>query len=99
MKWVMPLIVENPNPAPIRVTSLEVAIAADPAGCGSTENLALAPSNASRARPLVTPASGSIRLPAKGVLPPTIRLRDLPVDQDACQGAHFPLEFTGSVHG
>jgi len=95
----LPLTVENPNSAPILVTDLRVAIPSDPTGCGSAENLALTPSSASATKPLVVPAGGSVRLPAKGVLPPAIQLRDLPVDQDACQGARFPLEFTGSAHG
>ncbi len=95
----LPLVVENPNPAPILVTNLQVAVPTDPAGCPSAENLALTPSSASAARPLTVPAGDSVRLPAKGALPPTIQLRDLPVNQDACQGARFPLEFVGSARG
>jgi hypothetical protein len=95
----LPLTVQNPNSAPIRVTELRVSVAADPPGCASAENLALGQSNASRSLPLKVPAGGSIRLPAQGVLPPTIQLRDLPVNQDACQNARFPLEFGGSARG
>lgn len=95
----LPLVVENPNPAPIEVTSLRVSVRTDTTGCTSAANLALAPSTASGAKPLTVPAGTSVHLPAKGVLPPTIQLRDLPVDQDACQGARFPLEFSGSARG
>lgn len=95
----LPLTVQNPNSAPIRVTALRVSIVANPPGCASADNLALAQSNASRSLPLKVPAGGSIRLPAQGVLPPTIQLRDLPVNQDACKNARFPLEFGGSAHG
>ena len=45
------------------------------------------------------PAGGSFRLPAQGVTTPSIQLRDLPVNQDACKNARFALEFTGSARG
>jgi len=95
----LPLTVRNPNPAPILVTALRVAVAADPPGCPSAANLALIQSNASRSTPLEVAAGGAVGLPAQGVLAPTIQLRDLPVDQDACQNARFPLELTGSARG
>lgn len=95
----LPLTVQNPNPAPIFVTGLRVSVSADPAGCASADNLALTQSNASSSSPLKVPAGGSVRLPAPGLLPPTIQLRDLPVNQDACKNARFPLEFTGSARG
>ncbi len=95
----LPLTVQNPNPAPILVTGLRVSVGANPAGCASADNLALGQSNASPSAPLEVPAGGSVRLPAHGVLPPTIQLRDLPVNQDACKNARFPLEFTGSARG
>jgi hypothetical protein len=95
----LPLTVRNPNPAPIRVTALRVSIAADPPECPSADNLALGQSNASPTAPLRVPAGGSVRLPAQGVQPPTIQLRDLPVNQDACKNARFPLEFEGSARG
>jgi hypothetical protein len=95
----LPLTVRNPNQAPILVTGLRVAVAADPPGCAGADNLALVQSNASSSSPLEVPAGGSVRLPAGGVLPATIRLRDLPVNQDACKNARFPLEFTGSARG
>ena len=95
----LPLTVANPNPAPILVTELRVSVAADPPGCAGAENLALTQSNVSSNAPLKVPANGSVRLPAGRVVAPTIQLRDLPVNQDACQRARFPLEFTGSARG
>jgi len=95
----LPLTVQDPNPAPIRVTALRVSVPADPPGCASADNLALTQSNASRSLPLKVPAGGSVHLPAQGVVPPTIQLRDLPVNQDACKNARFPLEFGGSARG
>ncbi len=95
----LPVTVKNPNGAPILVTRLRVSVVADPSGCAGAENLTLGQSSASSSAPLKVPAGGSVRLPAKSISAPTIQLRDLPVNQDACKGAHFPLEFTGSAYG
>lgn len=95
----LPLTVQNPNPAPILVTELEVSVATGPPGCTSDDNLAVGQASVSRSSPLEVPAHGEIRLPARGIQPPTLQLRDLPVNQDACQGAQFPLRFSGSARG
>lgn len=95
----LPLTITNPNPVPIFVTSLQVRATADPPGCGSAENLVLGGSSASSAAPIEVPASGSVSLPAPGASAPTIQLRDLPVSQDACQRAQFPLAFSGTARG
>lgn len=95
----LPLTVSNPNDTPILVTSLRVSVAADPSECSGAENLALVQSSASISTPLRVPGGGSARVPTARVAAPTIQLRDLPVNQDACQGARFQLEFTGSAHG
>ncbi len=95
----LPLTVSNPNNAPILVVDLRVSVAADPSGCPGADNLALGQSSASPSTPLKVPAGGSAHVPTARVSAPTIQLRDLPFDQDACQGARFPLEFTGSARG
>ena len=95
----LPLVLSNPNSAPISVTALRVAVSGEPAGCGSRENLELIPASVSRSKPLKIPAGGSVGLPAQGISAPAIALRDLPVNQDACQGAQFPLAFSGEAHG
>ncbi len=95
----LPVVLENPNPVPIRVTGLRVAASADPPGCDSAANLVLIPSSASPSAPLVLPAGGAVSLPSASVAPPAIALRDLPVSQDACQGMRFPLTFSGEAHG
>lgn len=95
----LPVVLENPNPVPILVTGLRVAAGADPPGCDSAANLALTPASASPSAPLVVPAGGAVSLPSADVAPPAIALRDLPVSQDACQGARFPLKFSGEAHG
>ena len=95
----VPVILKNPNPAPIQVTALRVAVSADPPGCPSASNLDLIPSNASPKAPLKVPAGATVRLPAAGIAPPALALRSLPTNQDACQGAQFPLTFSGEAHG
>lgn len=95
----LPVTITNPNPVPILVTSLDARAAADPAGCSSSENLLLSSAGISASSPLTVPANGSVSLPAPGIAAPAIALRDLPVNQDACQRAQFPLSFSGSARG
>lgn len=94
----VPLAIGNPNSAPIEVTSLTVTIADAPPACGS-ENFELIDSSASAAAPLVVPAEGTVELPAVSVSAPSIALRDLPVNQDACQGAALELALSGEARG
>jgi hypothetical protein len=95
----LPLTIANPNPVPILVTSLQVKATADPPDCGSAENLILTGSSASSAAPIKVPANGSVSLPTPGASAPSIQLRDLPVNQDACRRGQFPLSFSGTARG
>ena len=93
------LKLSNPNSVAIYVTALQVAVASSTStGCNPATNLALAQSNASTAAPVRVPAGGSVTLPAQGVSAPTIRLLNLPVNQDACKNARFSLTYSGSSH-
>lgn len=95
----LPLTISNPNPAPIFVTGLTVSTSGDPAGCRGADNLALGAAGVSAAAPLRVPPHGSVELPGAGVAAPSIQLRNLPSNQDPCQGASFPLSFSGSARG
>lgn len=95
----LPLTIANPNSVPILVTSITVSASSSPPGCASAENLILTGASASSASPIQVPANGSISLPGPDGSAPTIGLRDLPVSQDACQGAQFPLSFSGTARG
>ena len=95
----LPLRIENPNEIAIFVTSLGVSAATGPEGCDATTNLELIPAGVSESLALRIPAGGSATVPAPGIAAPAIALRDLPVNQDACQGARFELSFSGSAHG
>jgi hypothetical protein len=88
----------NPNGISIFVTSLTVTVPSGPPGCPSATNIGLLQSSVSRAAPVQIRAHGSVTLPAQGRSAPTIQLVNLPVNQDACQNARFPLSFTGSAH-
>jgi hypothetical protein len=93
------LTLSNPNSVAIYVTSLQVSVTASTsAGCSPATNLALTQSSASSAAPVRVPAGGSVTLPAQGVSAPTIRLLNLPVNQDACKNARFSLGYSGSAH-
>jgi hypothetical protein len=94
----VPVLIANPNSAPIEVTSLTVAIAGDSPDCPA-ENFVLTPSSVSPAAPLTVPADSSVSLPTATASAPTIGMLNLPVNQDACRGAEVPLAFDGEAHG
>jgi hypothetical protein len=94
----LPILISNPNPVPIEVTSLTVAIDSDSPVC-SAENFALTPSSVSPTAPLMVPAGDLVSLPTATVSAPTIGMLNLSVNQDACQGANIPLVFDGEAHG
>lgn len=95
----VPVVLRNPNSVPVTVTAVRVAATADPPGCDSASNFELTPASLSGLAPLTIPAGGAVGLPAPGFAAPTIALRDLPVNQDACQGAQLPLLFSAEAHG
>ncbi len=92
------VLVINPNPVPIEVTSLTVGIAGDPPSC-SAENFTLTASSVSPSAPLTVPAGASVALPTATASAPAISMLNLPVNQDACRGAEVPLVFDGEAHG
>lgn len=94
----LPILITNPDPAPIEVTSLTVTIAGGSPDC-LAENFALTPSSVSPTAPVTVPAGGSVSLPTATISAPTIRMLNLAVNQDACQGADIPLVFNGQAHG
>lgn len=95
----LPVLITNPNSVPIEVTSLTVVFAEDPPGCPDDPNFELVPASVSPSAPLTVTAGGSVSLPSVSVSAPTIALRNLPINQDACQGARVRLAFNGQAHG
>jgi hypothetical protein len=94
----IPLTLTNPADFAIFVTSVTVAVSSSPLGCDSATNLRFAQSDVSGAAPVKVPPHGSVTLPTQGRSAPSIQLLDLPVNQDACQNAQFPLNLTGTSH-
>ncbi|MBS1878718.1 MAG: hypothetical protein JST31_04340 [Actinobacteria bacterium] len=92
----IPLRVTNANDVAIEVTAITAAIGAAPASCGAA-NFELTPAGVSPQDPLTVPADSSVEIPPAEA--PTIRMLDLPVEQDACRGAEVPLVFSGEAHG
>lgn len=93
----LPVRVGNPNPVSIEVTDLTVAVSPSPPGCPADLNFAVAPAALTPAAPLSVPAGESVSLPAAAA--PTLALRELPSDQNACQGATVSLVFSGEARG
>ncbi|HET9198676.1 MAG TPA: hypothetical protein VFN92_10540 [Solirubrobacterales bacterium] len=95
----LPVQIGNPNPVPIEVTALTVAVEPGPPGCPADPNFAVTPAGLSAAAPLVVPAGGTASLPTAAASAPTLALRELPSDQNACQGATVHLVFSGEARG
>jgi len=95
----LPVRIGNPNPEPIEVTSLSVAVAPDSSGCPADPNFAVTPASVSPSAPLVVPAGGTASLPTATAGAPTLALRELASDQDACQGIGVQLVFSGEARG
>lgn len=95
----LPVRIANPNPVAIEVTGLTVAVMPDSPGCAADPNFAITPSSLSPATPLGIPAGGSVVLPAGAATAPTLALRELPSDQNACQGTGVRLDFSAEARG
>jgi hypothetical protein len=95
----LPVRIGNPNPAPIEVTALTVTATPDAPGCPGDPNFSTTPASVSPAEPLSVPAGGSVSLPTATVTAPTLAMRELPTDQNACQGATVHLDFSGEARG
>jgi hypothetical protein len=95
----LPVRISNPNPAPIEVTGLTVAVVPEPSACPGDLNFEVVPASLSPAAPLIVPAGGSATLPTATASAPAVAMRELPVDQNACQGATVHLDFSGEARG
>ncbi|MHB8491171.1 MAG: hypothetical protein ACYDA6_03010 [Solirubrobacteraceae bacterium] len=94
----IPLKLFNPNPVPIYVTEIKVSVASSPPGCPASENVTITQSSLSAFSPVTLPPGGNVTLPVAGASEPTIQFLNLPVNQNACQGANFPLLYYGNAH-
>jgi hypothetical protein len=95
----LPLTISNPNDFDMRVSDLIVSVRAGSShtGCDGQANLAVVQSNAAPGgASVVVPAHGSVTLPAQGATAPQIVMLSLPTNQDACKGAVFTLDYSGT---
>ncbi len=95
----LPVRIGNPNSVPIEVTALTVTATPEAPGCPGDPNFAVTPASVSPSAPLSVPAGGSVSLPTATVTAPTLAMRELPSDQNACQGATVQLVFSGEARG
>jgi hypothetical protein len=96
----LPLTIANPNHVQISVTSLlaSVQVGSTKAGCDGPTNLQVTQSNVSSKNTLTVPANGQITLPSGTVSAPQVLMNNLASNQDACKGASFTFNYTGSAH-
>jgi hypothetical protein len=92
----IPVVLSNPNPIAITVSALQVTASGGAAGCDPATNLALTAPDLSTVG-LKIPPHGSVSLPSATVAAPTIQLRELGTDQDACRNSNFDLAFGGTA--
>lgn len=96
----IPVLVTNPGPVAVRVTGLQLHLAADstPPGCKAATNLEVRQPRLGGTAALVVPARSTVTLPARGVSSAAIRLRDLTtVNQDVCKSKSFALTWSGTA--
>jgi len=96
---VLPLTVSNPNGFDLKVSDLVVSVrpGSSGRGCDGASNLQVVQSNAALgAVSVVVPAHGSVSLPAQGATAPELEMLNLTANQDACKGAVFTLDYSGT---
>jgi hypothetical protein len=94
--WLkIPVRITNPHNFTILVESLGVSVSEAPAGCGAP-SIEFQQSTASSGSPIVVPAKSSLFL-VPVTQQPSIRLRNLPSNQDSCKGTSFELAYTGTA--
>jgi hypothetical protein len=95
------LTVTNPNTKPIIVTGLQVTVVpgSDKAGCDGPTNLQVTQSNASGSNTFTVAAKGGkATIPVGSVSAPQVLMKNLATNQDACKGASFTFNYSGSAH-
>ena len=92
------LTLKNPHAYPLDVTSLVVSVAGGSShpGCDGRIELAVVQSSITTGgAALRIPPHAAVTLPAAGSTAPVLRMRNRPVNQDACKHARFTLRYSG----
>jgi hypothetical protein len=95
------LTITNPNSKAIVITSLSVNVksGSTKAGCDGPTNTQVTQSNVSASNTFTVPAkNGKVTLPTGTVSAPQVLMKNLPTNQDACQGASFAFTYGGNAH-
>jgi hypothetical protein len=94
------ITLSNRNNVTITVTALTASVApgSSKAGCDGPSNLQLTQSTLSEAKALTIPANGQVSLPSGAISAPQVLMKDLSINQDACKGASFTFNYSGSAH-
>jgi len=94
------LTISNPNHVQIFVTSLLVSVQSGSTkpGCDGPTNLQVTQSNVSSKSTLTVPANGQVTLPSGAIGAPQVLMNNLASNQDACKGASFTFNYSGSAH-
>lgn len=95
------LVVRNPHSYPIEITSIVVSVApgSTRTGCDGRAELAVSQSSLAKGAGILrVPAHATVTLPDGGVTAPFLRMRNRPVNQDACKRARFTLRYSGVAH-
>lgn len=93
----IPLTLTNPNPVPIQITAVNAVVGSTGASGCQANWFEISPAGIPSGG-ITVPAHGSVTLPSAGASPPSIRMLETHTDQDACQGAHVTLSYSGSAH-
>ncbi|MFY9586170.1 MAG: hypothetical protein WAT66_01805 [Actinomycetota bacterium] len=89
------ITITNPNNWTIYVTALNASVTSSPSTCPGSTNIEFIQSPISASHTVAVPANGTAPIPLADR--PQIRLKNLPVNQNACQGASFGLLYTGTA--
>ncbi len=94
------LTITNPNGKAMVITSLSVNVksGSTKAGCDGPTNTQVTQSNVSESNTFTVPAKGKVTLPTASVSAPQVLMKNLPTNQDACQGASFTFTYAGNGH-
>jgi hypothetical protein len=90
------LTLHNPNNFPVTISLITASISASPPGCSAATNVVLEQSNVGNGadpKTVTVPANSNLTLPSGAATSPTIRMLNLPSNQDACKNGAFTLSY------
>lgn len=94
--WLsIPVEIYNPNGFDLDVNQITVSVMSSPPGCPASTNIQLQQSPISSSNKVTVPKRSTRTLPP--ALQPRIQLKNLPVNQDACQNKEFKLLYGGKA--